>query len=102
MGILLLTLGYMELKFKDIVNLLGITIPLSLLIFFINILFFKTTGVETNYFFTMHPSTVSLLHSFYNLIPIKYLYLLPAAAILIVYVSVVNCIKVMYYKIKNR
>jgi hypothetical protein len=102
MGMLLLTLGYMELKFKDIINLLGITIPLSLLIFLINILFFKITGVETNYFFTMHPSTVSLLHSFYNLIPIKYLYLLPAAAILIVYVSVVNCIKVMYYKIKNR
>ena len=101
-GILLLSLGYVELKFKDIINLFAITIPLSLAIFLVNILFFNITGVETNYFFTMHPSTVSLLHAFYNLIPIKYLYLLPAAAILIVYVVIVNCVKVAYYKVKKR
>jgi hypothetical protein len=101
MGLLLLTLNYIELKFKDIISLLAITIPLSLSISFVNMLFYKFTGVETNYFFTMHPSTVSLLHLFYNLIPIKYLYLLPAAGILIVYVIIINSIKLLYLKIKG-
>jgi uncharacterized membrane protein YwaF len=100
MGVLLLTLGYIKLSFKDIINLLIITVILSLSIFVVNIILFKLTGVETNYFFTMNPSTVSLLHLFYKLIPIKYLYLLPAAGILIVYVVVINSIKLVIDKIK--
>lgn len=101
MGLSLLTLGYVELKFKDFINLLTITVPLSLFIFGVNIIFYKITGYETNYFFTMNPSSVSLLHIFYNFIPIKYLYLLPAMGILGVYVIIINLFNKIYLKYKH-
>lgn len=100
MGVLLLTLGYLKLSFKDIFNLLIIAVILSLAIFVVNIIFFKLIGVETNYFYTMNPNSISILNLFYSWIPIKYLYLLPAAVILVGYVSILNSVKVIINKIK--
>ena len=93
-GILLVTFGYLKPNIKDIGYLVIPTIILSLCAFLINILLFKVTGFETNYFFTMNTANISLLNIFYNLIPIKYLYLLPAMGILIAYVLIINgCFK---------
>lgn len=103
MGILLFSLGYIKPNVKDFIPLTLAATVLSLFAFLINLLLFSITNVETNYFFTMHTSDISLLNLFYNLIPVKYIYLLPALGILIAYVLIFNSalLIVKIIKLKN-
>ena len=101
MGIMLFPLGYIKPNVKDVISLIIPTIILSLFAFLINIMFYALTGVETNYFFTMHTSDISLLNLFYKLIPVKYVYLIPALGILVTYVLIFNGTLSIIKKIKN-
>ena len=102
MGILLFTLGYVKPNFKNIWLLLPAAAVISFGAFIINIIFKAATGVETNYFYTMSTDGIVLLELFWNLIPVKYLYLLPALLILVIYVIVINGICYFITKIKER
>ena len=92
MGLMLAPLGYIEPKMKNIPVLLISAVIFSLGAFVINILLGLTTGVDVNYFYVMNPAGISILELFWSLIPVKYLYLLPAALILTVYVVIVDLI----------
>lgn len=92
MGLMLAPLGYIEPKMKNIPVLLISAVIFSLGAFVINILLGLTTGENINYFYVMNPSGISILELFWSLIPVKYLYLLPAALILTVYVVIVDLI----------
>lgn len=92
MGLILAPLGYIEPKFKNFGTLLISVVVLSLGAFIINIILTAATGIEINYFYVMNPSGISILELFWSLIPVKYLYLLPAALILTVYVVIVDLI----------
>ncbi len=92
MGMMLAPLGYVEPKIKNIPILLLSAAVLSLGAFIINILLTLATGVDVNYFYAMDPSGISILELFWSLIPVKYLYLLPAVLILSVYVVIVDLI----------
>ena len=100
MGILLITFGYIKTSFKDVIYLIPITLVLGLFAFIVNLVLFAVTKVETNYFFTMNTSDISILNLFYNLIPVKFLYLLPAMLILVAYVCAFNGIKKLSIKLK--
>jgi len=101
MGILLITFGYIKTSFKDVIYLIPITLVLGLFAFIVNLVLFAVTKVETNYFFTMNTSDISILNLFYNLIPVKFLYLLPAMLILVAYVCAFNGIKKLSIKLKE-
>ena len=92
MGLMLAPLGYIEPKMKNIPVLLISAVIFSLGAFVVNILLGLTTGVDVNYFYVMNPEGISILELFWSLIPVKYLYLLPAALILTVYVLIVDLI----------
>lgn len=92
MGMILAPLGYVEPKIKNIPVLLISAAVLSLGAFLINLLLTWITKVEVNYFYAMNPSGISILELFWSLIPIKYLYLLPATLILSAYVGIVDLI----------
>ncbi len=102
MGILICSLGFLKPKLSNIKSLLIGTVILSLGAFLLNLLLFALTNVETNYFFTMNTADISILNLFYNLIPIKYLYLLPSMVILIVYVLIINGGQKLLEIIKNK
>ena len=98
MGVMLMTLGYVKPKFKDSIYVITSAAILAVFAFGVNLTLFAITKVETNYFFTMHTGGVSLLDVFYSLIPVKFIYLLPALIILIAYVFVFNGV---YYLVKK-
>lgn len=103
MGVLLGTLGYIKISYKDIFILLPTMIVLSFSAFLFNIFLYNVTGVATNYFYTMYTDNVGLLNFFWSLLPIKYIYLIPAILILTIYVFIVNfCVKLFErIKVKN-
>lgn len=93
MGLMLAPLGYIEPKMKNLKILLISTIIFSLGAFIVNILLIAITGVEDiNYFYVMTPEGISILELFWSLIPVKYLYLLPAIVIISLYVLIVDLI----------
>ena len=92
MGLMLASLGYVEPKLKNIKVLLISAVIFSLGAFIVNILLRLATGVDVNYFYAMDPSGISILELFWKLIPVKYLYLLPAVVILTIYTLIVDLI----------
>ncbi|MBQ8292475.1 MAG: YwaF family protein [Bacilli bacterium] len=92
MGVMLATLGYVEPKIKNISILLISAAVFSLGAFIVNNLFNLIVDVETNYFFVMDPSGISILELFWSWIPIKFLYLLPATVILAIYTLIIDLI----------
>lgn len=90
MGILLFTLGYQEIKFRDILYLLPSMVIISLGAYLLNNLFYLIVNYKTNYFYTCSHAGVSLLEIFWNWIPLEYLYLLPAAPIFVIYICILN------------
>ena len=90
MGILLFTLGYQKIKFKDILYLLPSILVISLGAYAINNLFGLLVDCKTNYFYTCSHGGVGLLEMFWNWIPIEYVYLLPVLPIFIVYICILN------------
>ena len=76
-GVLLCTLGYIKPKFKLIPTLMLTIVVLSLAVFGINKILYLISGVQTNYFYTVHDNGISILKMLWKLIPYQYLYLLP-------------------------
>ena len=101
MGILMFTLGYLKPKFKNIVLLIPCAAVISFGAFLINIILTAVSNVETNYFYTMSTDGISLLDLFWKLIPVKYLYLLPAMLILTAYVGLISLCCFGVNKIKS-
>jgi uncharacterized membrane protein YwaF len=102
-GILIVTLGLFKPRFKVIPFMNIILGCLAVGAFLINILFntcFIDTTVQpaANYFFTWHPAGISILELFYSWIPVKFLYLIPAIAILNIYCTVVTLPFYLYNK----
>jgi uncharacterized membrane protein YwaF len=92
MGLMLAPLGYVKPGIKNIPVLLLSAVVLSFIIFIVNVTLGAATGENVNYFYAMDPAGISILELFWSLIPIKYIYLLPAALILTVYVLIVDLI----------
>lgn len=94
-GILLVTLKLFKPSFKVLPFLNIILLAFAIVAFLINLLFntcFIDTSVNpaANYFFTWEPADISILEVFYKWIPVRFLYLIPAIAILNAYCSVVT------------
>lgn len=92
MGLMIAPLGYVKPSINNIKVLLISAVAFSLGAFIINLLLRSATGVDVNYFYAMDPKGISILVLFWKLIPIKYLYLLPAIVILIAYMFIVDLI----------
>lgn len=90
-GISVATLGFYRPKFKDFPTIFITFFGVAIFAHIINLVFVKT-GIckEANYFFTMNPSSVGILKMFRSWIDLPFLYLLPAIAILGVYMGVVT------------
>jgi uncharacterized membrane protein YwaF len=92
MGLMIAPLGYVKPSINNIKVLLISAVAFSLVAFIINLLLRSATGVDVNYFYAMDPKGISILVLFWKLIPIQYLYLLPAIVILIAYMFIVDLI----------
>lgn len=88
MGLWLGTMGLFRPTWKDILPTLGVLLVLSLSIFLLNLLL-RYTGIApgANFFYLMHHDDNVLLKLFWSWIPVPYLYLLPALAILLPYMA---------------
>lgn len=84
-GIILCTLGYIKPSYKAMPGLFIFIVVLSLTIFGVNKLLYLTTGVTTNYFYTVHDNGIGPLQLLWKLIPVQYIYLLPGFVIYAVY-----------------
>ncbi len=89
-GLAIATFGFYRPKFRDLpMNMLA-TACLSLGAFLISTLIRAARlSLDANYFFTYYHENISLLKLFYSLIPVPYLYLLPALLILAAYMGLV-------------
>ena len=102
-GILLVTLKLFRPRFNILPFLNLLLGCLAIGAFLINLLFntcFIDTTIEpaANYFFTWHDANISILKLFYSWIPVKFLYLLPAIAILNIYCTIVTLPFYLYDK----
>ncbi len=89
-GITLATFNFYRPRFKDLPKIVATFIGLGLAAFCITVLLRNLTGCETvNYFFTWTHDDISILKMFWNLIPVPFLYELPAILILAVYMAIV-------------
>ena len=101
-GILLMTLGLAELEFKNLGKMFLTALILSVSIHVLNSIFvYSGINEKMNYFYTMHDAGVSILKMFYDFIPIKFLYLIPAVPILLVYSLILIGIKKLFKRLKN-
>ncbi len=90
-GLALATLGFYRPKFKDFPKTILTLVILLLVITGVNLLLIKTGLYErANYFFTLEHEGISILKLFWSWIPVPVLYLLPGAAILLAYMSLVT------------
>lgn len=102
MGLLIFGFGFIKPELKNLKCLVICSTCLSLFIFLLNLLFRWISGSDVNYFYTMHPNGISILEVFWNLIPVPYLYLLPAILLLVVYFFVVFGLYKAYFYLKNK
>ena len=90
-GLLIVTLGLYEPKFKDIPKTILTTVILCCITFVINVVL-RLTGLNpnSNYFFNMSPEGNPILEALYNMIPIPLLYVMPCSIILALYILAVT------------
>ena len=88
-GISLLTLGFYRPEFRDFPGIISAFIVLSLGAHIINTVLRHTVCPQASYFFT-YGADISVLNLLWQLIPIPYIYLLPALLVLLAYMSLVT------------
>lgn len=102
MGILMFTLRYQKITFKDIIYLIPSVLVIAFGAFLLNNLFGLVVNYKTNYFFTCAPDGVSILEMFWGWTKVEYLYLWPVIPIFTVYICILNGCKLLYEFIKNK
>lgn len=102
MGVLLFTLGYQKIKFKDIIYLIPSVLVIAFGAFLINNLFGLVVNYKTNYFFTCAPDGVSILEAFWSWTKIEYLYLWPVIPIFTLYICALNCCRLLIELIRKK
>ena len=76
-GILLVTLKLFKPNYKNALKASLMVLLLSVLAHAINYFFLYVCHQETDYFYTMHVTNISLLNVIWDILPIRLLYLLP-------------------------
>lgn len=88
-GISLYTLGFYKPEFADFPGIIAAFVVLSLGAHIINTVLRRTVCPQASYFFT-YGADISVLNLLWRLIPIPYIYLLPALLVLLAYMSLVT------------
>jgi uncharacterized membrane protein YwaF len=84
-GISLVTLDIVTIRYKDIPSCFLILFALAALVFFIDSALQATIYPEANYFFTQNPGGSGLLITLWEFWPVKLVYMLPAFVVIIPY-----------------
>jgi uncharacterized membrane protein YwaF len=88
-GISLVTLDIVKIKYKDVINCFVILFAMAAVMLLVNIIFRVTFLEDSNYFFVLGPQgsggDVPLLVPLWNLIPVPLVYMLPVLVVLIPY-----------------
>lgn len=89
-GILLVTLGFYRPSYKAMPLMVGFIFILSIVIYGADKLLSLIGGVTVNYFFLVNPGGVSILESFWKIIPCEYFYMIFGIVILVAYMALVT------------
>lgn len=100
-GVLIVTLGFFKPTFKKIPSMFLTAFCLSFGAFLINLFIRGVFNAPANYFYACEPEGISLLELFWGIIPVPYVYLIFAIAILGVY-TVLTTLPFYLYDKKNK
>lgn len=93
LGLCLGTTGLYVPRYRDLPLACVMLVVISILVHCVNLLFVRWgLSASVNYFFTMDPEGIFLLELFWSWLPKRYLYLLPALAILIPYMALLTAL----------
>ena len=88
-GISLTTLGFYRPEYRDFPGIIAAFIVLSLGAHLVNTILRNTVCPQADYFFT-YGADISVLNMLWSVIPIPYVYLLPALAVLLAYMGAIT------------
>lgn len=88
-GISLTTLGFYRPEYRDFPGIVAAFIVLSLGAHLVNTILRSTVCPQADYFFT-YGADISVLNLLWSVIPIPYVYLLPALAVLLAYMGAIT------------
>ena len=88
-GISLTTLGFYRPEYRDFPGIVAAFIVLSLGAHLVNTILRNTVCPQADYFFT-YGADISVLNMLWSVIPIPYVYLLPALAVLLAYMGAIT------------
>jgi uncharacterized membrane protein YwaF len=88
-GISLVTLDFVKIRYKDVINCFVILFILAVFMLIVNLIFKATFYPMSNYFFLLGPygsgGDVPMLAPLWNLIPVPLVYMLPVLVVIIPY-----------------
>ncbi len=100
-GISIYTLGFYKPKVKDCPGIIGSFLLVSFGVHILNTLLRLTVCKDANYFFT-YGGNVNALDFFWKLIPVPYLYGIPAILILMAYMAIISLLFLAVDKRKEK